>query len=67
MIKAQLSDGTLILGLSWENVERLKQGRPIRFDGRPIGFKADVLICYGETEDAIAQEILAASGVRGSG
>lgn len=58
MIKAKLSNGMLILGLSRINVIRLMGGLPIKFDGRPFGFPGDVGIVFGETEDAIAKELL---------
>jgi hypothetical protein len=66
MIKAQLSNGAVLLGLSFMNVEKLKQGKPIKFDGRSFGFPGDVIIVYGETEEAIAKEILGATGTEGS-
>jgi hypothetical protein len=50
----------LILGLSRLNVDRLTQGMPIKFDGRPFGFAGDVGIVFGETEDAIAEQLLVA-------
>jgi len=57
MIKAKLSDGTLILGLSALNIAKLKEGMPILFDGRPVGLVGYVAILYGETEDDIMREI----------
>jgi hypothetical protein len=62
MIKAKLNDNTLILGLSSINVEKLKQGMPIRFDGRPYGYPGNIVIVYGETEVTIAQDLFNASG-----
>jgi hypothetical protein len=62
VIKALLSNGTVILGLSAMNVERLKAGDPIKFDGRPLGFPGDVGIVYGETELAILHDLQEAEG-----
>jgi hypothetical protein len=63
MVKAHLSNGAVLFGLSFMNVEKLKQGKPIKFDGRPFGFPGDVIIVYGETEQIIARDILEATGV----
>jgi hypothetical protein len=62
MIKAKLNDGTVILGLSEENIKRLKEGQPIKFDGRPLGFPGTVGIVYGETEIAILHDLQQAEG-----
>lgn len=62
MIKVKLSNGMIILGLSEENIQRLKKGQPIRFDGRPMGFPGDVGIVYGETELAILHELQESHG-----
>ncbi len=62
MIKARLSDGTLILGLSAENLKRLQQGKPILFDGHQLGYPGKIAIVYGETEDAIAKDLLRETG-----
>jgi hypothetical protein len=62
VIKALLSNGAIVLGLSEMNVRELKKGRPIRFDGRPMGFQGTVFICYGETEVAILHELQQAEG-----
>lgn len=67
MIKAKLSNGALLLGLSRGNIRRLTQGEPIIFDGRPFGLPADVIIMFGETEDAITAEIMKFTGTEGSG
>ena len=50
-----------IFGLSEENLQRLRQGQPITFDmqeraGAEHAPPGRVLICWGKTEDAIAQE-----------
>jgi hypothetical protein len=67
VIKAELSNGALLLGLSAMNIAKLKEGLPIVFDGRPFGLASDVIIMYGETEEAIASEIMTHTGVGGSG
>ena len=67
MIKAHLSDGSFLMGLSALNVQKLKEGLPIVFDGRPFGLSGQVIIVYGETEDQIMKDFLMASGVGGSG
>lgn len=64
MIKAKLSNGTLILGLTAENVMRMKEGKPIKFDGRPFGYPGTIGICYGETEEAIVQDLVEAQETR---
>ena len=66
MIKAQLSNGALFIGLSDLNIEKLKENRPIVFDGRPFGFQSDVIIVWGTTEEAIARELLSAMKPAGS-
>lgn len=46
----------LVLGITKENVERLKQGRPIHVEGAPMGVDTSVVIYYGETaRDLIKQ------------
>ena len=55
------------MGLSALNVQKLKQGLPIVFDGRPFGISGRIIIVYGETEEQIMKDVLTASGVGGSG
>lgn len=57
MIKAKLTNGDIILGLSAANVEKLMERHPIKFDGRPMGFAGAVIIMYGETEIAMLHEL----------
>jgi hypothetical protein len=53
MLKAIAGD-TVILGLSEENIVRLKKGQPISFDGELIGIKGKrVFIMHGDTELSI--------------
>jgi hypothetical protein len=46
----------MLLGLSGENVTRLVAGEPIVFDGDEVGYAGKVVIVYGNTEEAIAQQ-----------
>lgn len=49
---------TLYFGLSALNVERLKKGEPMHFSLGPLHMpEYDVVIVYGETEQAIAAEM----------
>lgn len=50
MIKAKLDSDKIILGLSEENVKRLKQDQPIRVQLSELGLKGEVFIIYGKTE-----------------
>jgi len=52
----------MLLGLSTLNLQRLQEGKPIKFAGEPFGFAGEVVIVWGETEEAIALE-LKASGL----
>jgi len=64
MIKAILSNGTMVLGLSAINIERMKEGKPILFDGRPLGYQGLIGICYGETEEQIIKDLKEAGETR---
>ena len=58
MIKARSTKGDLILGLSEENVKRLKDGQPIKFNMKEIlGIDAECVIMYGETERHIMRDL----------
>jgi hypothetical protein len=61
MIKAtmQTNEGKniVLLGLSKENLERLKEGKPIHINGSELGIANDILIMYGETEAHIYKEL----------
>jgi hypothetical protein len=54
---------TLILGLSRDNTSRLHQGQPIPVNVQALtqtgrtGPVQDVIICAGETEDALTDEL----------
>ena len=52
MLKAKLTDGSLIFGLSDENVNRLKQGQPIMFNLKDMGLEdRTIYIIHGKDED----------------
>lgn len=62
MIKftAKTADGRKLLGLglSHENLKRLKANKPIRFKGEPLGLDGiDVLIFAGATEISMAKNL----------
>ena len=60
MLKAS-GPNTVIIGLSAENIRRLQEGQPIAFEGKEVQVPGkNFLIVYGETEDAIANELRAA-------
>lgn len=57
MIKARAGN-VVIFGLSRLNLERLQEGKPIMFDGAEVGLDGNkIVIMYGETEQAIADEL----------
>lgn len=60
MIKFKVSGNAkplLGLGISAENVKRLKAGQPIKFDASEMGIDAEIMIFYGETEDDLRKSI----------
>lgn len=61
MIKAKatlLGDRPLYLfGLSALNLQRLREGKPIRVELEEMGGVGEVVILFGETEAAIATEL----------
>jgi hypothetical protein len=60
MIKAKTTQNDLLLGLSEENIKRLKEGMPIKFNLAEIYPEIDkgsCFIIYGETEEAIAKTL----------
>jgi len=50
---------TVLLGLSYENLDRLKKGMPIRFDSGEIGLTpgTEFLIFAGRTEQSMAADL----------
>lgn len=58
MIKARLSNGGLILGITKENVERLQQGKPIKVEHAEIGTTSgDIFIVYGDTAQDLMDQL----------
>lgn len=57
--KATLSHGRplYLFGLSQQNLEKLREGMPIRIHLEEMGGEGEVLIMFGETEHAIAAEL----------
>jgi hypothetical protein len=59
MIKAKCNDGTLIFGLSKENINRLQKGQQIVFNLKDMGLEdRQIIITYGETEDDMYKELV---------
>lgn len=57
---ADLSGRTLIgLGLSAANIERLREGKPIHINLEELNlpWHGEIMIMFGETEQAIADEL----------
>jgi len=49
---------SIVLGLSYANLDRLKAGRPIKIDTTELGLPGgEILIFSGETEEAMAEEL----------
>ena len=42
-------------GLSEENIHKLREGMPIKIDGKTIGLNLDIIILYGKTEKDIGR------------
>lgn len=47
------SNNLIGLGLTSENIKRLKQGQPILIKGSEIGKNENILICYGDHESDV--------------
>lgn len=59
MIKAKCNDGTLIFGLSKENVSKLQEGKPILINLKDMGLEdRKVIIMYGETEEKMYEDLV---------
>ena len=56
MIKARAGDH-IFFGLSEVNLQRLREGRPIKVDLAEIGLTGTVLIFYGETEEKMRDDL----------
>jgi hypothetical protein len=51
----------MLLGLSEENLKRLKDNQPIKFAGEEVNLPGwDIAIVYGTTEQSLAGELRAA-------
>lgn len=63
MIKVKAKSTTdgkdmLLLGLSDENMKRLKDGQPIKFNAKDVGFPhMEIMIFNGRTEAEMYEEI----------
>jgi len=57
MLKAKLTDGTIILGLEAENVKRLKEDKPIRVQGKDLMIDHDIYIIYGHSIEDITEKL----------
>lgn len=57
---ASTPDGLLVgLGITYENVIRLKQGKPIHIQLADLGLpQGELLIFYGKDEQAITKDLL---------
>ena len=47
----------MVLGLSDENMQRIRNGQPIEFDAAELGIDCRVLIVGGKTEDGIRGQL----------
>jgi hypothetical protein len=57
MLKARAND-YIFLGLSEVNVQRLREGKPIRAELADLGVSGTVIIFYGETEDKMREDLI---------
>ena len=59
MIKAKCNDGTLIFGLTKENITMLQQKKPILFNLKEMGLEdRQIIIMYEETDEKIYEELV---------
>jgi hypothetical protein len=58
-VRGQTTDGQpiIVIGLSHENLRRLKRGEPIDFDLSEIGLTGGCIILAGKTEKAILKQL----------
>lgn len=47
----------VILGLSDENLRRLREDMPILVNGRELGIAVDIAVIAGRTEDSIQEQM----------
>jgi len=58
MIKAKLGNGGILLGLSNENIKRLKRGMPIKINLSELGLEPrELYIVHGKTEKDIMKDL----------
>ncbi len=58
MLKAKIG-GKIFLGLSDENMKRLKDDQPIKFSLKELGMEdVDVVIFNGRTEESMKDELI---------
>jgi hypothetical protein len=50
------SKEAIFIGLSEENLKRLKQGKPILINSGQLEIEQDIFILYGKTEEDIRKE-----------
>ncbi len=62
MLRARLSNGTFLLGMDATNVKRLKAGDPIVVDLSLLGGRDRFMLVYGDTLQAIMQELERVTG-----
>jgi hypothetical protein len=67
MIKAKCTEpdgtATFILGLSFANLDRLRAGHPIQFDGTPYGYDGKILLFSGPDEKFMTEFLLGTSQI----
>jgi len=65
MIKAKAGN-LIILGLSDENLRRLQNNEPIKFNAGEIGLHShfEIVIIYGKTEKDITQDLINTLGYK---
>ncbi len=58
LIKLKNGKQLILLGLSEENIKRLKQDEPIIIKGKDLGFNGyDIWIIAGDTEESITEDL----------
>lgn len=59
MIKAKMTNGDILFGLSEENIKLLKEKKPIVINLKDVGLEErKIIICFGETEDKIFKDLI---------
>jgi hypothetical protein len=59
-VKNGKSVHVVVLGLSHSNLDRLRDGQPIKFDGAELGLPegTEIMIFAGETERAMQRDVV---------